>query len=158
MADHSPTCKYTARLERVGDRYVVEVPDREVDLGPLSPGDVCQVSLDLSEQSGTTPASSEQLPVDGDQPPVTVGERLTVEIEDVGQQGDGITRVGQGYVLIVPGSEVGDEVSVEVQQINPTYGFAEIVDDDRGYEDEAEIEDADPGHDDEEEPTAIVED
>ena len=40
--------------------------------------------------------------------------------------------VGEGYVLIVPGSDVDDEVDVEVQHTNPTYGFAEILEDEGG--------------------------
>ena len=126
MTAASPSCKYTARLERDGDRYVVEIPNREIDLGSLSPGDVCQVTVDLLEHGSEEDAAG-GAPADEDGAPVTVGQRLTVEIDDVGQQDDGIARVGQGYVLIVPGSDVGDEVDVEVQHTNPTYGFAEIL-------------------------------
>ena len=134
MTADSPSCKYTARLERDGDRYVVEIPSREIELGSLSPGDVCQVTVDLLEEgapeASTTGSATDQTDgSDGPDQPVTVGERLTVQIDDMGQQGDGIARVGEGYVLIVPGSDVDDEVEVEVQHTNPTYGFAEILDD-----------------------------
>ena len=127
MTSDEPSCKYTARLERVDGRYVVEVPTREIELGALSPGDVCQVTVDLLEEGSPEDVVTESESTDQSDQPVTVGERLTVEIDDVGQQGDGIARVGEGYVLIVPGSDMGEEVDVEVQHTNPTYGFAELL-------------------------------
>ena len=148
MTVDSPSCIYTARLERVGDRYVVEIPSREIELGSLSPGDVCQVTVDLLEEgspdeSTTGSATDRTDGSDGPDQPVSVGDRLTVQIDDMGQQGDGIARVGEGYVLIVPGSDVDDEVDVEVQHTNPTYGFAEILEEKSGDDaaDESEATD-----------------
>jgi len=42
-------------------------------------------------------------------PPVTEGEQRTVEIEDIGDQGDGITRVERGFVVIVSDTEQESE-------------------------------------------------
>lgn len=151
MSDESPSCKYTAQIERTGNQYVIEVPSREVDLGTLSLDDVCQVTLTIREHDHASPDStSSSTDSTGDEVPVSVGEQLTVEIEDTGQHGDGITRVDQGYVLIIPGSEVGDEVTVEVQQTNPTYGFAEVVDNtsaDETADTEAEVAPAETNSD-----------
>jgi predicted RNA-binding protein with TRAM domain len=71
----------------------------------------------------------------GDGPPVNEGETLRLEIEDVGDQGDGIARVGPGYVVFVPDTEIGQEPLVRVTTVHETFAFAEIVEEeppDRG--------------------------
>jgi 23S rRNA (uridine2552-2'-O)-methyltransferase len=59
--------------------------------------------------------------------PVETGDRLEVEIEDVGDEGDGIATV-DGYTLFVPGAEAGETVEVVVDDVKPRFGFAERVD------------------------------
>ncbi|MFB6303397.1 MAG: TRAM domain-containing protein, partial [Haloferacaceae archaeon] len=99
-------CLFSAEVRAEDDRYVIEVPRREVETGALDPGDTYRVALiargGASEEEAETEGPSEQ-----PQPPVEVGEMRYVEIEDLGKQGDGIARVERGYVIIVPGAEVG---------------------------------------------------
>ncbi len=59
--------------------------------------------------------------------PVREGDRLEVEIDDVGHEGDGITRVG-GYTVFVPGTEAGETVEIRITDVKPRFGFAERVD------------------------------
>ncbi|QLG64294.1 TRAM domain-containing protein [Halorarum salinum] len=59
--------------------------------------------------------------------PVEVGERRTVEIEDIGEQGDGIARVDRGFVVIVPDTEVSERVTIEITDVGGTVGFGEVV-------------------------------
>jgi predicted RNA-binding protein with TRAM domain len=58
---------------------------------------------------------------------VSVGDRLDVEIEDVGEQGDGIARVERGYVVFVPDASLGDRVTIEITRTQENFGFAEVV-------------------------------
>lgn len=58
--------------------------------------------------------------------PISVGEVLEVEIEGVGEEGDGIAKL-DGYTVFVPDTEVGDRVTVEVTDIKARFGFAELV-------------------------------
>jgi 23S rRNA (uridine2552-2'-O)-methyltransferase len=58
--------------------------------------------------------------------PVRTGDELTVKIEDIGDEGDGIAHV-DGFTLFVSGVEEGDEVRVRVDDVKPNYGFAEPV-------------------------------
>lgn len=58
--------------------------------------------------------------------PVAVGDRLTVEVVDVGDEGDGIARV-EGFTLFVDGAAVGETLEVEVTDLKVRYGFAEPV-------------------------------
>lgn len=120
------TCKFTARIERQQDRYVLEIPESEIEFGTLTPGDICRISVQVTDKRAEERVQPKR-EAGGPPAPVSVGERLTVEIEDMGDEGDGITRVKHGYVLFVPDTEPGDEVTVEIQNTGPSYGFAEVV-------------------------------
>ncbi len=62
----------------------------------------------------------------GSTPPVNQGEVLEVEIEAVGEKGDGIARK-DGFVLFIPGVKEGDRVKVKVTRVLRKVGFAEVV-------------------------------
>ncbi|WP_049899195.1 23S rRNA (uridine(2552)-2'-O)-methyltransferase [Natrinema sp. J7-1] len=59
--------------------------------------------------------------------PVRSGDELEVEIESVGDEGDGIASV-DGYRLVVSGAEEGDTVEVRVEDVKPNFGFAQRLD------------------------------
>jgi 23S rRNA (uridine2552-2'-O)-methyltransferase len=56
--------------------------------------------------------------------PVREGDTLEVDIVDTGHEGDGIAKV-EGFTLFVSGVEKGDTVRVRVDDVKPTYGFAQ---------------------------------
>jgi len=58
--------------------------------------------------------------------PIEEGEEYDVKIEDVGKEGDGITRIN-GFVVFVPDTKVGDEVKVKIVSVRRKFGFAEKV-------------------------------
>jgi predicted RNA-binding protein with TRAM domain len=58
--------------------------------------------------------------------PVNVGDTHTVKIEGKGKGGDGIARV-QGFVIFVPGANVGDEVKVRITAVRRRFAIAEVV-------------------------------
>lgn len=58
--------------------------------------------------------------------PIEEGEEYDVKIEDVGKEGDGITRIN-GFVVFVPGTKAGDEVKVKIVSVRRKFGFAEKV-------------------------------
>jgi 23S rRNA (uridine2552-2'-O)-methyltransferase len=58
--------------------------------------------------------------------PVREGDRLEVEIEDTGSEGDGVAKV-EGFTLFVADAAEGDTVTVEVTDVKPRFGFAELV-------------------------------
>ena len=59
--------------------------------------------------------------------PVSVGDTLEVTIESMGSEGDGVAHV-EGYTLFVPGTSVGETVTVMVNQRTARYGFCSVVD------------------------------
>jgi len=128
-------CLYTARIEDRDDSSVIEIPDRELRHGDIEEGGRYRVALLPTE---TESDSVEETPSRGrtggsDQerdPPVEEGERRTVEIENLGDQGDGIARVERGYVVIVPETDVGDEVEIEIQELHPNFAMGEVVGED----------------------------
>jgi predicted RNA-binding protein with TRAM domain len=126
-------CLFSADVRAEDDRYVVEVPRREVETGAIEPGDTYRVALisrSRGESSETEEASQSSSPPSEPQPPVEVGELRYVEIEDIGKQGDGIARVERGYVIIVPGAEIGERVKVEITEVKSNFAVGEIIDDD----------------------------
>jgi predicted RNA-binding protein with TRAM domain len=121
-------CLFSAEIEESGDRFVVEVPRREIDTGSIEPGSTYRVALiDSEDAAASSESSTDQTPSGEPQPPVEEGEIRYVEIEDLGKQGDGIARVERGYVIIVPGGEVGERVKVEVSEVKSNFAVGEII-------------------------------
>jgi len=128
-------CLFTGQIEERDGKYVIEVPKQELRLGDLAAGETYRVAIlpgpaesDTSTESTDTEPESEPRPERGAQsPPVAEGETRNVEIEDIGEQGDGITRVERGYVVIVPDTEMGERVTVEIKDVQQNVAFAEVV-------------------------------
>lgn len=127
---------YTAPVEQSDGTYQITVPDREIASGTLAEGETYRIAListATSHTETTAPSSDQEAAHDeqqpqADGPPVTEGEHRDVEIEHLGDQGDGIAKVEHGYVVIVPDTSVGDRVTVEIQQVRENVAFAEVVD------------------------------
>ena len=58
--------------------------------------------------------------------PVGAGDRIEVDVVDVGDQGDGIARIGPGYVVFVPETTVGDRVTVEITEARDNFAFGTV--------------------------------
>ncbi|MDB2244960.1 TRAM domain-containing protein [Halorubrum ezzemoulense] len=124
-------CLFSAEVRETDDgEYVVDVPNREIDAGSLEPGKTYRVALvarDGTEASAGDADETASQADDGPQPPVEPGEMRYVEIEDLGKQGDGIARVERGYVIIVPDTEVGERVKIEVTEVKSNFAVGEVV-------------------------------
>ncbi|MFC5277228.1 TRAM domain-containing protein [Halorubrum rubrum] len=126
-------CLFSADVREEDGEFVVEVPRREVETGSIEPGETYRIALierggtdgETAERDGTTASAN-----DGPQPPVEPGEMRYVEIEDLGKQGDGIARVERGYVIIVPDTEVGERVKIEVTEVKSNFAVGEVIDED----------------------------
>ena len=122
-------CLFSDRVEERDGSYVVEVPEQELRLGDLQADETYRVAVLPSsatdETNNTdTDSQSEQAP---HTPPVEEGEQRTVEIEDIGDQGDGITRVERGFVVIVPDTKQSERVNIEITDVRENVAFAEVV-------------------------------
>lgn len=122
-------CLFSARVEEQESSYVVEVPEQELQSGNIEHGETYRMAIlpslsnGESEEADTEPTSERDHP----EPPVEEGETRDVEIEDIGEQGDGITRVERGFVVIVPDAELSERVTVEITDVRDNVAFAEVV-------------------------------
>ncbi len=62
----------------------------------------------------------------GRNPPVKEGETYQVKIESIGREGDGIAKV-DGFVVFIPGGQVGDELDVKISKVTRRVAFGEKV-------------------------------
>ena len=114
--------------------YVIDIPTSEIEHDTLAADETYRIALLASESSTGQKAQQEQpqsaaqqTTPTSDGPPVDEGEVREVTIETTGDQGDGIAKVGHGYVVIVPGGQPGDEPTVEIEQVKENVAFASIV-------------------------------
>ena len=77
-----------------------------------------------SSESADPSVSPKERP---DQPPVAEGEERRLQIEDVGDKGDGIARVGPGYVVFVSDTEIGQQPLVRITTVRENFAFAEVL-------------------------------
>ena len=139
-------CLFSARIERHGDSYQIEIPAQELELGDVEEGETYRVavlsspstaeSTSASDETESTQQNRRQSRSDSEypEPPVGEGETRTVEIENLGDQGDGITRVEHGFVVIVPDTERGERVTIEITDVRQNVAFAEVVERHSYYE------------------------
>jgi predicted RNA-binding protein with TRAM domain len=164
MDSTTPLCLFAGRVEARDGEFIITVPEQEVELGALEPGESYRVgvypgvntSRPASPESSVTkdrdggeiqttqrravsqppwnvtPGAETSVPAtstDGtsNQPPVTEGETLQLDIEDIGDQGDGLARVGPGYVVFVPDTEIGQQPLVRIETVRENFAFAEVV-------------------------------
>ncbi|MBD3319290.1 TRAM domain-containing protein [Candidatus Woesearchaeota archaeon] len=63
---------------------------------------------------------------DKQEPPVKVGDEVTVVIRGVGEKGDGFAKVNS-FVIFVPGTKKKERVKIRITKVFPTIGFAEVI-------------------------------
>lgn len=128
-------CLFSGQVEESGGSYVIEVPESELRFENIEEGLVYRVAvlppLSRPENEVIKEPDGAGEPLE---PPVEEGEIRVVDIENIGDQGDGITRVERGYVVIVPGADKGDRVRIEINQVRENVGFAEVIEELEYYE------------------------
>ncbi|MFQ3294119.1 MAG: putative RNA-binding protein with TRAM domain [Halobacteriales archaeon] len=127
-------CLFSGRVEQDADSYYVEIPKQELRVGGIQEGNTYRIAIfpspsdaDADEPASESEDRSKAVETGPPEPPVEEGEHRTVEIEDIGDQGDGITRVERGFVVIVPDTEKGERVTVEIADVRKNVAFAEVV-------------------------------
>jgi predicted RNA-binding protein with TRAM domain len=120
---------FSVTLDERGDEHVIRVPSSAIEGGQIDPASTYQIAVlaprDVTRDRAETPTDASRSDEDG--PPVAENDVLSVTIDTVGDQGDGIAKVDRGYVLIVPDAEPGDEVTVRVETVRPNVAFTSIV-------------------------------
>lgn len=114
---------YTAELKERNGSYVIEIPSRELQQGDLQHEETYKVALLPALTAKKEPDQTQDNP----KPPVQKGDIRVVEIEAIGQQGDGIAKIERGYVVIVPETEVGDELTIEITNVAENFALGEVT-------------------------------
>lgn len=139
-------CVFHGEIERRDGSFVIEIPGREVVDGGVQADSVYRVAVlppigadreapqDSTSDRDERPARDRERDARPTAPPVSAGDRRTVDIEDIGEQGDGIARVDRGYVVVVPDTEKGERVTIEVTDVKESVGFGEVVEREPYYE------------------------
>lgn len=123
-------CLFTAQVEEQDGSYILNLPEQEVTTGAIRPGETYRVGVlaTASDAEGERETKHDKDQTQGPPgPPVAKGDQREVEIEDIGEQGDGIARVERGYVIIVPETETGERVTVEITKVRENVAFAEVI-------------------------------
>jgi predicted RNA-binding protein with TRAM domain len=126
---------FSATVNEHDDSYTITIPEREITKGDIERGESYRIAVlgpvdhpnSENEASAVQNPQEEQARQTQQEPPVEEGDRHTVEIEGIGDQGDGIARIERGYVLIVPDTQKRDRVTVEITNVAPNVAFAEVV-------------------------------
>ncbi|WP_273837418.1 TRAM domain-containing protein [Halococcus sp. PRR34] len=128
-------CLFSTTVEQCGDSYEFTIPREELIHGEIDAGETyrvvvlpqagshSQATADDDQQSERDPTEDSERP-----PPVEEGDVREVTIETIGDQGDGIAKLDQGYVVIVPDTRPDDVVTVEITQARENVAFAQVRD------------------------------
>ncbi|WP_083252570.1 TRAM domain-containing protein [Haladaptatus sp. W1] len=137
-------CVFSGKIEAEDGSYTLTVPTREVVDGDIQPDAAYRVGI-LKHPSSADSTEPETAPSTHQEQnhnrqsshsaaPVEEGDHRTVDIDGVGEKGDGIARIDNGYVIIVPDTEKRDRVTVEITNVTPNVAFAEVVEHKAYYE------------------------
>jgi len=110
---------FDRKFEKDGDDFVIRLPAHKCDLSLFDPSSPVVITLEQGDHHESAYTDS--------QPPVKEGEKLTVDIEEVGRQGDGIAFVDENFVVFVPEANVGDSVTVQIDSTDDNFAHASIV-------------------------------
>lgn len=126
-------CLFAGKVTNEAGTYTIEVPEQEVEIGEVATVTTYRVALlpqpevsvfgdtDSTTDSESEPSEAFSTPL------VAEGDHRTVDIDGVGDEGDGLTRVERGFVVIVPDTEPGDRVRIKITDVQQRVAFAEVV-------------------------------
>lgn len=141
---------FDTSVETEDDRHVISIPKGLLEDPPLQEDSTYRIALlptlDSPKERDSAPeqnhhrtgpdvprssdeSNGERTRARNQQSPVEEGERRTVSIDTLGDQGDGIAKVERGFIIIVSGTQPGDEVDVEITHVKDSVAFAEPIGD-----------------------------
>ena len=126
-------------IQQRNGQYYIQIPSEHIESGSLDQSKQYRIALIDTVDSSQTESqyldrhsdesdSSNFDQGQRDQPPVSEGDVLTVEVDSTGEKGDGIAHVAGGYVVVVEGGTVGEEITVRIDTVKRNYSFATIID------------------------------
>lgn len=104
----------------LSDALSERTPDELPDTIRVAVYKTSDTAADPPRPSETTPPAEREPPASD--PPVASGDYIDVEIQTLGEEGDGLAW-HDGFVIIVPGTTPGDEVVVEIERVQDTFAI-----------------------------------
>lgn len=120
-------CLFSERIEKQKGTYTVTIPEQEIADGSIHENGTYRVALLRSQRTAADSSTESTRSSANPGPPVEEGERRRVEIEEIGEQGDGIASVERGYIVIIPETEQHEHVTIEITSVTPRFAFADVV-------------------------------
>lgn len=122
-------CLFSGQVRTQDDGYLIDVPEQEIESGQIDTGEVYRIGLfPVGDDGQSRKVSDGQSRTEPSQEaPVAEGDILDVEIEDIGDQGDGVARIDSGYVVFVPDTTLHEHVTIEITEAKETMAFAEVL-------------------------------
>lgn len=122
-------CLFSAQVTEQNESYQITIPNHELQRGDLQSRETYRVAL-FSVSTGSqhvAPVTESEADPASSSPPVEAGERRDLEIETLGEQGDGIACVERGFVIIIPDTEPSERVTVEITDVKENVAFATVI-------------------------------
>ncbi len=124
------SCLFSSLVEADDESHFIMLPSQElisldIDTNatyrvlflPKLPGEKSPPDESLSPS--TASPSSDAL--------VTIGDVYEVLVEDIGNKGDGIARIGPGYIILIPKTDIGHKVKIKINSVTSRCAFAEVI-------------------------------
>lgn len=124
------SCLFTSLIEVDDESHFIKLPSQELISLDIDTNATYRV-LFLPKLPGEKSPSGESFSLPSISPPpnapVTIGETYEVLVEDIGNEGDGIARVGPGYIIFIPKTDIGHKVKIKINSVTNRCAFAEVV-------------------------------
>tara|TARA_A100001037_G_scaffold306718_1_gene354534 strand:- start:18119 stop:18508 length:390 start_codon:yes stop_codon:yes gene_type:complete len=117
---------FFSTVESNEEFHFIKIPLQEFINSNLNEDELYRV-LFLQKSPITNSSISSSLSPHSAKAPVNPGDVCEVTIEDIGSEGDGIAKVGLGYIIFVPKTDIGHKVKIKINTVAKKYAFAEVV-------------------------------
>ena len=123
------SCLFSSLVEADDESHFITLPSQELVSLDIDTNTTYRV-LFLPKLPGEKTLPNESLSPPIISPPdalVTIGDICEVLVEDIGNEGDGIARIGPGYIIFIPKTDIGHKVKIKINSVTNRCAFAEVI-------------------------------
>ena len=113
---------FSSLVELDDESHFIKLPSQESPSFDIDTDTTYRV-LFLPKSPGETNTTPSHAP----DAPVAIDATLEVLIEDIGSEGDGIARIGPGYIIFIPKTDIGHKVKIKINSVTSRCAFGEVV-------------------------------
>ena len=124
------SCLFSSLVEADDESHFIMLPSQELISLDIDTNTTYRV-LFLPKLPGEKSLPNKSLSPSIISPPsdtlVTIGDIYEVLVEDIGNEGDGIARIGPGYIIFIPKTDIGHKVKIKINSVTNRCAFAEVI-------------------------------